>query len=273
MVKPRSRKGGIPMTFEVLEGEDESYILYLLETRKRVTNAELCKLLNLSTSTVRKKLARMEQQGLLLRTYGGAASLDAERDETIGKKTRLNLPQKRAIATAASKFLRDGTRIALGGSSTVAELTSYVLKLKKTVVFTDSTLIASLISRSRELEVRINSGIVRSRTGCIVGPCAQDLFKNHYVQRAFVGCDSFSLESGAGSDNILVGQVERSILLCARERYVLCDSTKLNQPSVCSYASLPEITALITDSDANPEFITRLREKGLTVIVADVPRI
>ena len=261
------------MIFEVLDGEDESYILYLLETRKRVTNAELCSLLNLSTSTVRKKLARMEQQGLLLRTYGGAASLDAERDETIGKKTRLNLLQKRAIAQAASRYLRDGETIALGGSSTVMELASYVLKLKKAVVFTDSTMIASLISKSRDLEVRMNSGIVRSRTGCIVGPHAQDLFKNNYVQRAFIGCDSFSLESGAGSDNILVGQVERSILLCAKERYILCDSKKLNQPSICSYASLSEITALITDGEANPEFIAGLRTKGLNVIVAKLPHL
>lgn len=74
------------MIFEVLDGEDESYILYLLETRKRVTNAELCSLLNLSTSTVRKKLARMEQQGLCCAPTAGLQAWTLNAMKRLGRK-------------------------------------------------------------------------------------------------------------------------------------------------------------------------------------------
>ena len=63
------------------------------------------------------------------------------------------------------------------------------------------------------------------------------------------------------------------MLKCARERYILCDSTKLNQNALCSFIKISEITALITDDDANPEYIKRMRDAGLKVILATIPRL
>lgn len=260
------------MVNDRFHGDDESYILYLLEVRKRITNSELCQALNLSTSTVRKKLASMEKDGLLIRTHGGAASIDADRDETIAKKLRINNPQKRAIASVAAKFLEEGTVLSLGGGTTVLELTPYLLKLRKAVILTNSSLLASRIVSNRNLEVHINNGIVRGRTGCVVGPSSELLFRSISAEKAFVGCDSFSLESGAGSSNLLVGKTERSILECAKERYILCDSTKLNQTALYSCMTIDKITTLITDDEANPEYVSKLRSRGLTVITAPVPR-
>lgn len=260
------------MNIDRFNRDDESYILYLLESQKRVSNAELCKALSLSTSSVRKKLAKMEEKGLLIRTHGGAASIDADRDETMIKKSRVNIAQKKAIALAASQFLVSGETIALGGGSTIAELAPYLLKMKRTIVLTDSTITATLIIPNRNLEVHINSGIVRGRTGCVVGPSSDILFTQYTIDKAFISCDSFSLEQGAGSENILVGKVERNIIKCAKSSYFLCDSTKLNQNSLYSFAGLHEVTALITDEEANPDYIEMLRKEGLTVIVAPVLR-
>ena len=36
----------------------------------------------------------------------------------------------------------------------------------------------------------------------------------------------------------LVGQVESAMLRCAREKYILCDSTKLNQTTLCTFISV-----------------------------------
>lgn len=260
------------MIIDRFNRDDESYILYLLESHKRVTNSELCRALSLSTSSVRKKLAKMEEKGLLIRTHGGAASIDADRDETITKRSRVNIAQKKAIALAASRFLTAGETIALGGGSTISEMAPYLLKMNRTTVLTDSTVIATLIIPNRNLEVHINSGIVRGRTGCVVGPSSDILFSQYTIDKAFISCDSFSLETGASSDNILVGKVERSILECAKSTYFLCDSTKLNQNSLYAFAKLNEIAALITDEEANPDYIERLREAGLTVIVAPIVR-
>lgn len=62
------------------------------------------------------------------------------------------------------------------------------------------------------------------------------------------------------------------MLRCAREKYILCDSTKLNQTTLCTFISTKDITALITDDEANPEYVEKVRAAGLDVIVASIDR-
>lgn len=259
---------GERMFTEGPNGSVESYIIHLLEVRTRVSVDDLCHTFGLAPSTIRKKLARLESQELLVRTHGGAVSIDANRDEPIDKKSLVNIPQKKAIAAAAVEFINDGDVISLGGGSTVAELSIYIRKLKSLVVLTNSIMIADMIARNQNVEVRINSGIVRGRTGCVVGPGADALFHNQPADKAFIGCDSFSLTNGVGSANILVGEVERNMLRYAKEQYVLCDSSKLNKSSVYSLIHANDITALITDDDADPYYVDELRKSGLEVVVA-----
>lgn len=249
-------------------GSVESYIIHLLEVNVRVSVEELCRTFDLAPSTIRKKLAKLEEQGLLIRTHGGALSIDANRDDPIDKKSMMNIPQKKAIAAAAMEFIRDGDVISLGGGSTVAELCIYVRKLKQSIVLTNSIMVADMIAKNEKLEVRINSGIVRGRTGCVVGPGAEQLFRSQPADKAFVSCEAFSLAKGVGSANILVGEVERNMLRCARKKYVLCDSSKLNKDSVFNLVPASEITTLITDDDADPYYIDELRRSGLEVVVA-----
>ncbi|MGX8709524.1 MAG: DeoR/GlpR family DNA-binding transcription regulator [bacterium] len=252
--------------------DTESYIIHLLEIHNRVSVNDLCNMFDLAPSTIRKKLAEMEKEGLLIRTHGGAISIDANRDEPIDKKSLLNIPQKKAIAAAGVEFISKGDVIALGGGSTIAELCVYLLKLKGSIVLTNSIAVANLLMPNKDLEVRVSGGIVRGRTGCIVGPDSDRLFRDSKADKAFVGCDTFNLKDGACSANILVGEVERNLLCCAKERYVLCDSSKLNKSTIFSVMKINELTALVTDDDADPYYINNLREEGLEVIVVPVFR-
>ena len=255
------------------QNEDiESYILHLLEIHTRVTVSELCEKFGLASSTVRKKLSELEQQGQLIRSYGGAISVDANRDETMEQKSRINLPQKKAIASAAIELIDDGDTLVLTGGSTVAALCVYMRKLKNSTILTNSIVVANLIMDNPNLEVRINSGIVRGRTGCIVGPTACNLFESTHVDKAFVSCDAFDMEHGAFSSNILVGKVEHCAIMSASQRYLLCDSSKLNKHGISPFLPMKELTALITDDDADPYYINDLRQSGLEVIVAPVFR-
>lgn len=265
-------QGGIIMRRDNFYGDVESYIIHLLEMHTRVSVSDLCTAFGLAPSTIRKKLADMESKGLLIRTHGGAVSVDANRDEPMDKKSLVNIPQKKAIASAAVELVNNGDTIALGGGSTVAELCVYLLKLRNSMILTNSIVVANLVIPNHNVEVRINSGIVRGRTGCVVGPNSSGLFKSMPADKAFVGCDTFHLGEGAGSANILVGEVEREILRNARERYILCDSSKLNKTTVFSIMPCNELTALITDDDADPYYIDQLRGSGLEVIVAPVFR-
>lgn len=261
------------MPQKLITKDTEQYILHILEMNTRVSVAELCERFGIAPSTARKKLAEMEARGLLIRTYGGAVSVDANRDEPISKKVLMNVAQKKAIASAAIEFIRDGDTIALGGGSTIAEMSLYLKRLRDSIIITNSIAVANNIMNNEHIEVRVNSGIVRGRTGCIVGPKSTELFAESEADVAFVSCDAFHIDEGAFNDNLLIGELEHSVLVCGKKKYVLCDSSKLNKKSIFAFMPIEAITALITDDDADPYYVGLLRDRGLEVIVAPVFRI
>ena len=57
----------------MLAVERKNYILGLLQTEKRVVVAELAKTFDVSEETIRRDLDKLEREGLVQKSYGGAA--------------------------------------------------------------------------------------------------------------------------------------------------------------------------------------------------------
>ena len=63
--------------------------------------------------------------------------------------------------------------------------------------------------------------------------------------------------------------VYQAIIRQAREIYVLADATALGRIAVARVAPLPAITAVITDTSADPEEIRALQDAGVKVLLAE----
>ena len=76
-----------------------------------------------SGDTVRRDLDRLDEQGLLARTHGGAVALEKPAADlgSITERGSRQLAAKRAIGVAAARQVRDGETVLInGGSTTVA---------------------------------------------------------------------------------------------------------------------------------------------------------
>ena len=97
----------------------EQKIIALLESRGELSVKELSEILDVSLSTLRKQLAVMQQNGLVIRTYGGVMSVNRVPDETFESKLHKNIAEKRRIAEKARALIPAGSSIALGSGTTV----------------------------------------------------------------------------------------------------------------------------------------------------------
>ena len=254
-----------------IENNDEriSNILFLLNTRFRVTTADVSQYLHIAPSTARKLLADMEHQGLLIRTYGGAISVDANKDVLLTQKLLTNVDQKRQIAACARKYVKDGERIAVAGGSTVLEFCNCLHDLKRSVVITDSLTAANALIANQNIEVQICAGILSQRSGCIVGPNAVKTFSETTVDKAFIGVDGIELEQGFWSDNILIGKVERQMAQAARQVFILVDSSKMGRNSVYPLMPLSEANYIVTNHFKDKQFVRQLQRHGCQLIFCD----
>jgi len=225
----------------------EQKIIGLLESRGEISVNELSDFLEVSVSTLRKQLAVMQEKGLVIRTYGGVMSVNRVPDETFESKLHKNISEKRRIAEKARSIITNGSAIALGSGTTVFGLCNLLADLPHGIIYTNSMHAADYLSRCVGLEVHISGGIIRSHTGTLIGNEVADYFRDlTQVDYAFIGCDAIDINGEVFSDNLSVATVERTILMSAKHKYILCDSSKIGKRAVAHITNLNECDGLIT---------------------------
>lgn len=227
--------------------EREQKIIGLLESRGEIPVAQLSDILGVSVSTLRKQLAVMCAKGLVIRTYGGVMSINRVPDETFESKLYKNESEKKKIAECARKMVAQGTSIALGSGTTVFALGCLLSDITHGTIYTNSMQTADHLSHYVGPEVHICGGIIRSHTGTLIGSEVVEYFRSlKPVDYAFISCDAIDGDGAVFSENLSVATVEKTILLCTKQKYILCDSSKIGRTAVGHIINLKECDGLIT---------------------------
>ena len=174
-------------------------------------------------------------------------------DETFESKVHKNVGEKRKMAEKARSLIRSGFSIALGSGTSVFALANLLDDLSSGIIYTNSMQAADYLCHCSNLDVHISSGIIRGRTGTIIGIEATEYFRTlKNIDFAFIGCDAIDSRGNVLSDNLSVAAVEKHILLSAKHKYILCDSSKLGQTAVASICSLSQCDGLISCPSSFP---------------------
>ena len=86
---------------------------------------------------------------------------------------------------------------------------------------------------------------------------------------AFIGTNALTIDHGLSTADAQEAAVKSSMVTNARKVVVLCDSTKLGNDYLVSFAPLDAIDIVVTDTDAPESFVSELRERGIKVVLAE----
>src|SRR5215469_11986780 len=101
--------------------ERRRLIAGFVESRERASVAELASTFHVSEVTIRKDLARLESERVLMRVHGGAVLPNGDRarrrpgdvEPAFRLRERLQQAEKAAIGAAAASLIEDGDSIAI----------------------------------------------------------------------------------------------------------------------------------------------------------------
>ncbi|MEG2751899.1 MAG: DeoR family transcriptional regulator, partial [Anaerorhabdus sp.] len=108
----------------MLAKERLAYIVNRLQVRPSISIQNLSKEMNVSLSTVQRDLRKLEQDGRIERSFGGAISNQvskvlSERNEiAVSEKIHLHKTEKEIIAKAAVQQIQEGECIFLDSGTT-----------------------------------------------------------------------------------------------------------------------------------------------------------
>ncbi len=231
----------------------------------RVT--ELSERCQVTEETIRRDLDRLERQGLLRRSHGGAISVQGEQPETpFSEREIMHAEEKRRIAEQAVGLIEPHDRILLDASTTAWYMAASLPDIPLTVL-TNSIRVATQLSNREKIEVIATGGQLVSRSLSFVGPLAERSLETYYVNKLFLSCQGVHLERGVSESNELQGRVKQKMVGMADQVILLADASKFGVQAFAHVMNLNEVDQLITDSRIERSIVERLQEQDINVTV------
>lgn len=257
-----------------VEERKQKILEHIAENRK-ATVLELCELFRVSSATIRNDLRDLEGAGLLVRTHGGAMVKSKTGLETdMHARGVENLEAKRRIAEVAIRLIDDGDTVVLDAGSTVLELARLLDRRRDITVVTNDFAIGSLLEDFDSVKIVFIGGMVRKRFHCTVSQdtSTKEMLARLTVDKAFMGANSFSLETGASTPDLNHAEIKKLMMSIAAKVVLLIDSSKIGRNSFARFAALDDIDAVVSDA-INGEDRKALEENGIEVFAAgeDLP--
>lgn len=229
--------------------ERHQLILDQAASGEPVTIEALIDVTGASPSTVRRDIKALEDIGRIVSLRGGAIRLEDSASEVpIATKSLINRDQKTAIAEAAAALVSDGDTIYVDSGTTATELMR-ALRGARVHVITSNTHALSL-PLTPSISITALGGDVLPEIGSVAGPITDRELADLYFDKAFIGVTGIDADAGVTTFDIREANKKRIVHAHTRHTYVLADSSKFDQVSLCHSFPLADCT-VITDADGD----------------------
>ncbi|MGD0226442.1 MAG: DeoR/GlpR family DNA-binding transcription regulator [Terriglobia bacterium] len=256
----------------MLAAERRFRIRETLSRERTVSASELAQMLGVTGATVRRDLAALEEEGLLVRSHGGAVSRVASTayqgsyDYLLG----MNKAEKDAIAREAAKLILDGDTIFLEGSTTVLELARCLRRRSRLNVVTNSPSIVLQFQHSPGVSVTSTGGELMKEILYFAGTWTRRALGEVRVDRAILGVTAIDPAYGLSTANHPEAEIKQLLIKAARQRIGLADHTKFGRQSFAFVGPATDLDILVTDAGVDQAYVERLQEQGLKIIIANI---
>lgn len=253
---------------KMFAAERRNRIMDILNERQRVTIKDLSSEIHVSEATLRSDLTKLEEDGLLLRTHGGAMLSDqTDSDNSFSSRERKNKNEKTAIAKQAVELISDGQCIMLDASSTALELARILadMNIRLTVV-TSGIKTALELNEHPDITVILLGGIVKRGSHSLEGSLGVAILNQIHIDIMFTSANGFSLDSGLTDFSVYEVELKKAMVKASEKVVALLDHSKLNKSSIASFSSIHQIDTIIIDKNISDMDMKKIKDHNIEVI-------
>jgi DeoR/GlpR family transcriptional regulator of sugar metabolism len=250
-------KGSIPMSRRA------NIAVRLLERGFQSVN-DLAQTFGVDASTIRRDLDRLEADGIVQRTHGGAVPVAAgehQASTTVRHRTEMT-----AIGAAMAERVLEGQTILLDAGETTLEVARHLRHARLTVVTHDLRIGLEIARKPSINLVFIGGELLPSGFG-MWGPTSVQQVENLRVNVAIFGTDTV-MDDGLYSTSSYEIELKRKMRSIASEAFFVADSSKFGREALFKVFGFEDFTAGITDATLDP---IRAAQLPVPVIRAGLP--
>lgn len=216
----------------------------------------------ISSMTIRRDLAFLENEGEISRTWGGAKAihrLTQSGEGIFSLRATENIQAKTIIAQKALKFIESG-RSAFIDSGTTTLCLSRMIPDQYFSVLTTAPNIALEIIKNLNPVVTLVGGQLSRNNLTLSGANSISFIKDFNIDIAFMAASGFSQKNGFTIGNFDECELKKAVIKKAGQVILLMDGSKIDKNMPYTFANMKDIDILICDIKPN-ETIKNMAEK------------
>ena len=253
----------------MLGAERRNIIEKEITERGSVLVAELAKKFDVTMETIRADLEKLEKQGVLVRTYGGATIVDAESDN-VTERDIINYEGKQRIGNAAAQLVRDGETVFLDASTSALHMARCLKNKKGLTVITNAGKIVTELAACENINVICVGGALNPKNMSFVGRAAEKCIReNYYANKFFFSCRGVTKARGLVDSSEEEAEIKKAMLDMSESAVFLCDRNKLGRLGVPVISGLSRLDAVVTDVKLTEEWTDIFASNGVRIITAE----
>lgn len=240
-------------------------ILTHLQKNEYASIEELSNVLSVSPSTVRRQLSKLQQTGLVTRTHGGA-QINNENNSypSFSFRTHQNSFEKKKMALAAIKLIKNGDLIFLDGTTSAFYIAEYLSEFENLKVITNGIDTLSLLAKNN-IEAYSTGGYVsKQNRSVLVGNYAEEMIGNFHADIAFFSAQSVDANGEIYDCFEAENVIRKAMLKHAAKKAFLCDSTKFGKTSPYHLCSLSSLDYVVSNGEVPDRIIVKKMPKIIT---------
>ena len=249
----------------MLAAERREMLLSRLRSDGKVVAKDVAAELDISEDSIRRDLREMAADGLCQRVYGGALPASPAVAD-YATRTGVEPASKQRIAAFVASLVEPGSTVLLdGGTTTLAVARALPPDLRCTVI-THSPTIAVELATHPTVEVIIVGGRLFKHSVVAAGAVAHEAIGRVSADVFFLGVTGVHPTAGLTTGDADEAAIKRAWTERAAETYVLGSGEKIGAASAFEVVPLSAVTAVITDSGADPRGVAELRAVGVEIL-------
>ncbi len=239
-------------------------ILELLHTDGPAEVVDLSRELGVSGATVRRDLSHLEAEGMLQRVHGGAAPLGTSEPpfDIVATDSK---DAKVRVGTAAAGLVRDGDVILVDIGTTTSHL-ARELHGRAVTVITSSLPVYEELAHDESIELILLGGVVRRNYRSLVGFLTEQAIRQLHADMLFLGTSGVRRDGSVLDTTAVEVPIKRAMIDAAERTVLVADAGKFPGKGIARVCGAADLAAIVTEPEADPDTLSRLRESGVEII-------
>ncbi|MCL2255020.1 MAG: DeoR/GlpR family DNA-binding transcription regulator [Lachnospiraceae bacterium] len=248
--------------------ERRNEILGKLQNDKRVIVSELSDYYEVSEETIRRDLEKLEKDGYVTKSYGGAIlneNINLEMPFNVRKNT--NVVGKQRIAALLTELVNDGDSLMLDSSSTAVFIAKALKETKRNLtIITNSIEIIIELFDAQEWRVLSTGGLAQEGSFALVGPQTDQMLSAYHVSKAIISCKGFDIHNGITDSNELHARNKQTMLNRTEQGILAVDKSKFGKTAFALISRLDNISIIVTDEKPEEKWLRLFEEYRIKCI-------